>query len=315
MSETQTTPFIVGNIATYLSPYVLQLQRENLSPRSIEKYAGVVRLLTEHLETKGMPLDAAAITSEHIEDFLDAVRLRCKPATLVTYRLGLHRFFEYLRVSEGEITANPVPKMKVIVPEEPVPVLSDDQIEALLDACDEDSHASDPRVRFQALRDYALILTLEATGGRVSEVVGMTVGDVDHSTHLARLFGKGRKERTISIEDGTVKAIRRYLKVRADRSGAAGTDVLWVGLRGPMTRWGVRQVLVARARQAGLGIEPHPHQFRHTFAHKWLKAGGSESGLMAHNGWRSRTMVSRYAKSAAQERAQEEYHRLRKGRR
>jgi integrase len=53
---------------------------------------------------------------------------------------------------------------------------------------------------------------------------------------------------------------------------------------------------------AGLG-KIHVHQLRHSYAHAWLRDGGSEESLMRHLGWKSREMLSRYAASAGEERA------------
>ena len=76
-----------------------------------------------------------------------------------------------------------------------------------------------------------------------------------------------------------------------------------------MTDSGIAQAVRERAVKAGLeGF--HLHEFRHLFAHKWLAKGGQENSLMSLAGWKSRQMVSRYAASAAAERARDAHKRL-----
>jgi integrase len=100
----------------------------------------------------------------------------------------------------------------------------------------------------------------------------------------------------------TARAIDRYLRARRAHRLANG-DALWLGDRGrEFTYDALHATLGMRAERAGIaGFRPH--RLRHTAAHRWLAAGGSEGGLMAVAGWTRPDMLARYTAARAAERA------------
>jgi integrase len=88
--------------------------------------------------------------------------------------------------------------------------------------------------------------------------------------------------------------------------------MLWLGEKGVLGESGVAQMIRRRCKDAGIP-QLHPHQFRHTAAHEWLREDIGETNAMRLFGWRSRQMLSRYGAAAADERARDAFRRLAPG--
>ena len=176
------------------------------------------------------------------------------------------------------------------------PTLTDEQLRAIIRACQGKS--------LKDRRDEALCRLTAETGLRAGEVAALAVPDVnlDEGPVTVRR-GKGGKGRVAPFGPQTTAALDRYLRLARREYRLADTGELWVGLTGkPFGYSGLDATLKERAKAAGIpGF--HLHLLRHTAAIRWLRAGGSEGGLMAVAGWVNRSMLDRYITASASERA------------
>ena len=176
----------------------------------------------------------------------------------------LHRFL----VVEGYCEANPSSIIEAPKGVQRLPaVLSGRQVEALL-AAPLDTGAIE-------LRDAAMLELLYATGLRVSELVGLSLAEVNVAAGYLMTIGKGDKERLVPIGESACRAVARYLEASRGEllKGKASPRLFLSRLGEGMTRQAFWNIVKKRALQAGVQSHLSPHTLRHSFATHLLDNG------------------------------------------
>lgn len=299
----------VPELEQLATSWQLALRAERKSPQTLKTYGDGVRFyLAWCAEHDVAPLQRSSLNTwtAHLLDTGAAA------STARARQLAVRRFSAWL-TDEGEIEADPFLGVKSPkLDEQVIEPLTDDELRALIKACAVPKGA-EPKVALRHRRDEAIIRLMLETGTRAGEVVALEVDDIDLAGGTAVVRrGKGGKGRVVPFGPDASLALDRYLRLRRGHR-LAETGALWLGDRGKRFSYdALHKTLRERADAAGIdGF--HPHRLRHTAAHRWLAAGGSESGLMAVAGWTRPDMLMRYTKAQASARAAEEARKLNLG--
>jgi len=217
---------------------------------------------------------ALTATSGDVEAYVQSLRGRGLAATTVARRFAAIRMYHRWMLDESERRDDPCALVDgVKVPAGLPKALSEDAVGQLLAAVTGDDSF--------ARRDRALLEFLYATGARISEVCGLSMADLDMDDSLARLLGKGNKERIVPFGSGAHRALRDWF----DEGGRArlvparwrsrdDADAVFLGVRGTrLTRQAAFGIVRKWATVAGIREHLSPHVLRHSCATHMLVHG------------------------------------------
>lgn len=223
--------------------------------------------LTQFAQTIA-PQDILTAQQSHIQKLLSILLAEGKRASSSARMLStLRRFYRY-QLRENRISHDPCAQVLAPKTGRPLPhSLSESQVEALLAAPDTDSSLG--------VRDRAMLETLYATGLRVSELVRLSLLEVNLEVGVVRIVGKGNKERLVPLGEQAISWIKRYLSnARGDILGVRQSESLFVTARGSaMTRQSFWYIIKRYALLADIQQHLSPHTLRHAFATHLLNHG------------------------------------------
>ena len=270
--------------ARVLGDYERHLVSErDLAPHSVRAYLGDVAGLLDHLHRLGHT-DVATIDLRSLRSWLAKQHTMGSARSSVARRATAARVFTGWLARTGRAPADAgaslaSPRKGATLP----PVLRADEAADLLRAATALADDGSPT----GIRDVAMLELLYATGIRVGELVALDIDDLDAERRVARVLGKGRKERTVPYGQPAAAALDRWLargrpQLRVEGAGGA----LFLGTRGRrIDQRMVRQLVHRRIAEVPGAPDIGPHGLRHTAATHLLEGGAdlrSVQELLGH---------------------------------
>ena len=241
--------------------------------RFMKRRRGLVAADTDFKEIDPKGLDTAfwgGITKEDIYEYLYFLNRECgnKKSSTARRLASLHGFYDYLVNQVNRLPSDPTasirpPKQDKVLPK----YLTAEQSISLLESTQTQSDFPE--------RDYCMVVLFLNCGMRLSELVGMDLGDIDLEQRQIRLFGKGHKERMVYLNDACVEALQLYLRKRNALEGLSPKEkaVFVTRLRKErISNRRVEQLITGAMKAAGLkGFSTH--KLRHTAATLMYQTG------------------------------------------
>ena len=269
---------------------------KGLADKSRVSYENDLKVYKEFLKNRSIT-NVSSIRSEDIKDFLKA-RSNEESSTIAHNLTVIKNFHTYLL--KEDIVKKDVsefidrPKLRKSLPK----TLSVEDVDKLLD------------IKLESPFDYrnkAMLELMYGCGLRVSELVNLTLNDIDMTNSLIRIFGKGSKEREIPIGEYSIYYLNEYLNVRDSLLKGKTCNKLFLNNHGSgISRVGFFKMLKGLLKEKGLNSEVSPHTLRHSFATHLINRGADLRSIQEMLGHSDISTTKIYTK-VSDEKVLEEY--------
>jgi integrase/recombinase XerD len=259
-----------------LLKYIENLEKKNVSKNTMDAYIRDISKFYNFI--KGRKENILDIETVSVMAYVQQLQKEKKAiSSIVRNIVSLRNFYKYL-IIKGFINENPVinyeiPKIKHNIPK----ILTVEEVDKFLSAPDLGVN--------KGIRDKAMLEVVYATGMKVTEVLNLTIYDINLKLAYAKCRGSRNKERIIPIGSVAVKCLEDYLKIRPEIN-VYNLDLLFVNLRGmQMTRQGFWKIVKYYAELAKIDKYINAFTLRHSFAVHLLQNGAdikSVQELLGH---------------------------------
>lgn len=252
----------LGSFQSSADSFLRALDGQNRRPATLRAYATDLQQFVDWLRATNLVATTPTMVSRaDVSEYLSHLSQRGLSGVSRARKLAaIREYFRHL-VDSGAIDKSPAAAIATPKQEKNGRVwLRPDEYNALLAQA-----GGNPR-------DYALLQVLLQTGVRVSELVALTIDDVDLVGRMVRVVGKGQKVRYVDLERKGVQAIRTWLAARPSSS----FDQLFLNQYAePLSDRMVRKIVTKYRAQAGISKKATPHKLRHTFATEKFSRGAN----------------------------------------
>lgn len=239
---------------------------KGLSSNTLESYGRDLAIYLDFLSRNKKTI--LKVARSDIEKFLDERKEQgYKVRTVARNKVSVVNLYKFL-LMENYISKNPTDNLEVIRLKRILPEsLTTNEVDDLLSVHNEKTD--------KGLRDKAIFELMYSSGLRVTELCSLKIEDISFEGKYLRIFGKGKRERIVPINDSALDILRRYIHTsRVIMVKGKNTRELFLNFRGDkISRVGIWKIVKETMRKSGIEKNVHPHTLRHSFATHLIQHG------------------------------------------